>query len=67
MSAMDHRQSDDICIHCHARWPCEVAKIRRELAEQIRGLHVAETGHPSFENGKEAGLDLAADIIDIEP
>lgn len=68
MSAMHHKQIEDsdVCVYCLEDWPCEVAKIRRELAEHIRGLHVAETGHPSFEDGKEAGLDLAADTIDIE-
>ena len=67
MSAMDHRQSDGICIHCHGRWPCEVAKIRRELAQHIRDTHVTAIGYPDYENGVEAGRDSAADSIDIEP
>lgn len=35
-----------------------------ELAEQIRAITITPTDHPSYDDGKEAGLDIAADLID---
>lgn len=69
MAAMDHKSNGefgwrDLCIWCHESWPCEVAWIRRELAEHIRGISITPSGHPSYDDGKDAGLDLAAERID---
>lgn len=37
-----------------------------ELAERIRALGVTPSGHPSYDEGRDAGRDLAADLIDPE-
>lgn len=38
----------------------------RELAVKIRAIRITPSGHPSYDDGKDAGLDLAADTIDPE-
>lgn len=69
MSAMDHRRSDDICIWCHEPWPCATAKIRHELAEEIRE-HIADVpslkGGAAWRRGYEGGLMQAVLMIDPE-
>lgn len=37
-----------------------------ELAEKIRSFTITPSGHPSYDDGKDAGLDLGADLIDPE-
>lgn len=37
-----------------------------ELAEKIREFQVTPSGNPTYDEGKDAGLDLAADLIDPE-
>lgn len=67
MSVMDHKPCDggDDCLYCCEPWPCDVARIRQELAEFLRGLPVGSTGDPAYDNGREAGLQSAADVIDV--
>ena len=66
MGAMDHRETDSgICIWCHDRWPCQTAQIRRELAGHIESLPVGRTGDAPYDDGREAGMQSAADAIDI--
>ena len=68
MSAMHHDliAGSDCCVYCLETWPCQVARIRRELAEEIRNHEFAPIGDPDWEIGKEAGLESAADLIDAE-
>lgn len=61
---MDHRESDGICIWCHEPWPCTTAGVRRELSRYLRDLPVGSTGDPAYDNGREAGIQSAADAID---
>lgn len=65
MSVMDHRESDGICIWDHEEWPCPVAETRKELAEYLRSRPVSSTGYPDYLQGLEAGIQSAADSIDI--
>lgn len=62
---MDHRESDGICIWDHKPWPCMVAQVRQELAAYLRDLSVGSTGDPAYDNGREAGIQSAADAIDV--
>lgn len=37
---------------------------RLEWAEKIRAVNITPSGHPSYDDGKDAGLDLAAEILE---
>lgn len=67
MSVMDHRRSHvmDTCSWCEDRWPCEAARVRQDLADYLRSLPVSSTGYPDYLQGLEAGIQSAADSIDI--
>jgi len=43
-----------------------VKAYAHELAEQIRAFQITYTDDFSYDRGKDAGLDLAADLIDPE-
>lgn len=62
MSAMDHRNSDGICIWDHQPWPCEIGKVRHELAELIRNSKELR----DLTDDHMGDCDAAADLIDIE-
>lgn len=73
MSALDHKRcctaesdSPHVCLYCLEDWPCNVARIRHELAEVILAVKITPSGNPSYDEGKDAGLDLAADLIDYD-
>lgn len=35
-----------------------------DLAEAIRAYEITPSGDPTYDDGKDAGLDIAADLID---
>jgi len=43
-----------------------ISNFAHELAEKIREFQVTPSGNPTYDEGKDAGLDLAADLIDPE-
>lgn len=65
MSVMDHTESGGDCLYCCEPWPCDVARVRQELAAYLRSLPVGNTGDESYDDGRETGIQSAADSIDI--
>lgn len=67
MSVMDHKPGDGgtDCLYCCEPWPCDVAKVRRELAAWLRSRPVGSTGDADYDNGRESGIASAIDSIDI--
>ena len=68
MSAMDHKPGygRENCLYCGERWPCVVARTRRELADHLREQILTPTGDYPYDSGRAAGVDLAADIIEAD-
>jgi hypothetical protein len=69
MDAMDHRSNGgrwSDCVWCHEAWPCTVARVRRELADLITSQVIGSTGDADYDNGREAGMQSAADLINVD-
>lgn len=41
-------------------------QFAHDLAEAIRAVKITPSGDPTYDDGKDAGLDIAADLIDPE-
>lgn len=52
--------------HNRERAQLLIDAFAHELAERVRAIRITPSGHPSYDDGKDAGLDLAADTIDPE-
>lgn len=72
MTALDHKRcctvesdSPHVCIWCHEPWPCTAARIRHELAEEIRSS-VNDEESPTY-GYDTAAIYAAADLIDADP
>lgn len=72
MGVMDHRRSHgmDTCFWCGDRWPCEVARVRQDLADYLR--KTAERNIELYRGDLDSqtsavldGIESAADLIDI--
>lgn len=66
MGVMDHRESYGICRWDHDPWPCDVARARRELAELIMSRPMGATGDAGYDSGREAGMQSAADLVNVD-
>lgn len=67
MSVFDHKliyPGGDCCGYCLDEWPCLMGRARIEVAAAIRAMPDTFTGNGVYDEGKDAGRESAADMVE---